>query len=164
MKRALFILLGVAALAMVLFAVAFWTANRLCVSRVCNATDDLAWLRQEFQLSAAEMARIQKLHEGYLPKCAEMCQKIAAKKQELDAALTGATNVTATVEKKLGELGELRAQCQAQMLRHFAEVSQAMPTEHGKRYYAEMQRLTLGTHEQVEATMSESTAHGHGSH
>ena len=157
-------MLGVVALAAALFAGAYLIANRVCTSRLGNATDDLAWLRQEFRLSDPEMARIQKLHEGYLPKCAEMCRKIAAKKQELDSVLTGATNVTAVVEKKLAELGGLRAQCQAQMLRHFAEVSQAMPPEPGKRYLAEMQRLTLGAHEQVESTMSESTAHGHGSH
>ena len=47
------------------------------------------WLQQEFHLNDAELARIQKLHEGYLPKCAEMCVKIAAKKSELETALTG---------------------------------------------------------------------------
>ncbi len=40
------------------------------------------------------------------------------------------------------------------MLAHFYEVSQAMPPEQGRRYLAEMQRLTLGFHEQIENTMS----------
>jgi Heavy-metal resistance len=122
----------------------------------------LAWLRLEFRLSDIEMAQVRKLHDGYLPKCGEMCAKIVAKKREVDQALAGETNVTATVEQKLMELCELRAQCQLQMLRHFAEVSHVMPPEQGKRYLAEMQRLTLGFHEQVEQSMSGSSGHSHG--
>jgi len=57
------------------------------------------------------------------------------------------------VQQKLTELGELRAQCQAQMLQHFIAVSRAMPPEEGRRYLAEMERLTLGFHEEIEQTM-----------
>jgi hypothetical protein len=121
-------------------------------------------LQQEFHLSDAEMARIQKLHEGYLPKCAEMCAKIAAKKSELETALGGVTNVNPVAQQKLAELAALRAQCQAQMLQHFNEVSQTMPPEQGRRYLAEMRRLTLGLHEQTESSMSESAGHEHHQH
>jgi hypothetical protein len=127
-----------------------------------NPADDLAWLRQEFQLGDAEMARVRQLHDGYLPKCGEMCAKIAAKKREVDQALAGATNVTAAVEQQVMELSALRAQCQLQMLRHFAEVSRVMPPEQGRRYLAEMQRLTLGFHEQIEQSMSGAPGHSHG--
>jgi hypothetical protein len=118
-------------------------------------------LRDEFHLSDAEMSRIQKLHEGYLPKCAEMCAKIAAKKSELETVLGGATNVNPVAQQKLAELAAFRAQCQSQMLQHFIEVSQTMPPEQGRRYLAEMQRLTLGFHEQTEQSMSESAGHEH---
>jgi hypothetical protein len=60
------------------------------------------------------------------------------------------------------ELCELRARCQLEMLRHFVEVSQAMPPDQGKRYLAEMQRITLGFHEQIEQSMSHSGEHEHG--
>jgi hypothetical protein len=162
-KRSLFIILGVVAAAGLLFTTAFFAANRFCVARAMP-TDDLAWLKQEFRLSDAEMARIKTLHEGYLPKCEAMCQKIAAKKQELDSIVTGGTNISAMTEKKLAELGELRAQCQAQMMQHFAEVSQAMPPEQGRRYFVQMTRLTLGTHEQVEKNMAAPTENAHGAH
>ena len=129
-----------------------------------NSADDLDWLRQEFQLNDADMAQVRTLHEGYMPKCAKMCQAIAAKKRELESALSGATNVTDAAETKLAELGALRAQCQTHMLRHFVEVSQAMPPEQGQRYLAEMQRITLGFHEQIEQSMSQSPTHEHGHH
>ena len=71
------------------------------------------------------------------------------------------TNLTAEAQVKLTEIAELRAQCQAQMLQHFATVSQAMPPEQGKRYLAEMKRITLGTNGQMEQSMSGDTGHEH---
>jgi hypothetical protein len=162
MRHSLAILVGALAAGVAVFAGAFFVSQRLCASRMANPADDLAWLRQEFRLSDAELARIRELHEGYLPKCHEMCKKILAKKREVDQELAGETNVTAAIEQKVMELCELRAQCQLQMLRHFAEVSLVMPPEQGKRYLAEMQRLTLGFHEQIEQSMSGSAGHSDG--
>jgi hypothetical protein len=162
MNRSLVIVLGTLALGMVLFGGSYAVSRHVGERCLTQPGNDLAWLRQEFHLNDAEMARIQKLHEGYLPQCAEMCQKIAAKQMEVGAALNGATNVTPVARQKLAELAALRAQCQAQMLRHFIEVSQTMPPEQGRRYLAEMQRITLGLHEQTEQSMSISAGDRHG--
>ena len=75
--------------------------------------------------------------------------------------MNGATNLSPEAAQKLAEVAELRAQCQAQMLQHFIDVSRTMPPEQGRRYLAEMQRLTLGLHEQTEASMSASMDHEH---
>ena len=152
MNRSLMIVLGALALGAAVFAGSYSASRRVCA--LANPADDLSWLRTEFHLTDAEMARVRQLHQGYLPQCGKMCALIAAKKQELAAALAAGTNATADVEKKLTELGELRAQCQAQMLRHFITVSQAMPPAEGRRYLAEMEKLTLGAHEQIEQSMS----------
>ena len=159
MNRSLLILLGALALGSAVFVGSYFASQRACM--MCNAqpTDELAWLRIEFHLSDAEMARIRQLHEGYLPQCAEMCAKIAAKKSELESALGTGTNLTAEAQSKLSELAELRAQCQAQMLQHYITVSQTMPSDEGQRYLAEMKRITLGSHEQTEQTMSGNTGH-----
>ena len=116
--------------------------------------DDLDWLRQEFHLGEPELARIRELHEGYLPVCHGFCGRIAAAKAEMLQALGPGTNVSPVVEQKLAEIGHLRALCQAAMLRHFAEVSRLMPEAQGTRYLTEMQRLTLGGHEQIEQSMT----------
>ncbi len=158
------ILIGALAVGAAVFAASFWIVRECCVQQSTATADDLDWLRREFQLNEADLTRVRRLHDGYLPKCAEMCARIAAKKQELEDAVGGTTNVSPAVEKKLVELGELRAQCQAQMLQHFAEVSQAMPPEQGRRYLAEMQRLTLGFHEQIEQSMSAPADHEHHQH
>jgi hypothetical protein len=157
MNRSLIILLGALALAAAVFAGSYFVSQRACV--MTRSADDLSWLRDEFHLSDAEMARVRQLHEGYMPQCAKMCGLIAAKNTEVQTALGSGTNVTAEAQRKLTELGELRAQCQAQMLRHFIEVSQAMPPEQGRRYLAEMKKLTLGSHEQIEQSMSDHAGH-----
>jgi hypothetical protein len=157
MNRSLVILLGALALGAALFAGSYFVSQRACL--MTRSADDLNWLRVEFHLSDAEMARVRKLHEGYMPQCAKMCALIAAKSAEVQAALGNGTNVTVEAQKKLTELGELRAQCQTQMLRHFIEVSQAMPPEQGQRYLAEMKKLTLGFHEEIEQSMSAGHEH-----
>jgi hypothetical protein len=157
MNRSFIILLGALALAAAVFAGSYFVSQRACV--MTRSADDLSWLRDEFHLSDAEMARVRQLHEGYMPQCAKMCGLIAAKNTEVQTALGSGTNVTAEAQRKLTELGELRAQCQAQMLRHFIEVSQAMPPEQGRRYLAEMKKLTLGSHEQIEQSMSDHAGH-----
>ena len=167
MKRPPLILLLAVAGGIVVFAASYLLAQRVCARHARNSADDLDWLRQEFRLSDAEMTRVRALHEGYLPKCGQMCKQIAEKKQELEAAMstvTSATDFREPIGRKLGELAQLRAQCQLQMLQHFVEVSQAMPQEQGERYLAEMQRITLGFHEQIEQSMSHSAEHGHGHH
>jgi hypothetical protein len=163
MNRSLVILLGALALAAAIFAGSYFTAQRATVLCCARPADDLSWLQDEFHLSNAEMTRIRELHEGYLPKCAEMCAKIAVKQSELESALGSGTNITAEAQTKLTELAALRAQCQVRMLQHFATVSQAMPPEQGRRYLAEMQKLTLGTSEQMESRMAGSgdTSHEH---
>ena len=164
MRRSLLILLTVLLAGAAITGASYLLGCRLCARQLAGSGDDLAWLRREFRLSDAEMQRIRQLHEGYLPKCHENCALIAAKKQELQTALDRAQGVTPEAEQKLAEVAALRAQCQANMLGHFYEVSRAMPPEQGRRYLAEMQRLTLGFHEQIESTMSPDPAAHHGHH
>ena len=162
MNRSLVILLGALALGAGIFAGSYFTAQRTTMMCCAKPADDLGWLQMEFHLGDAEMARIRELHEGYLPKCAEMCAKIAAKKRELESVLGNGTNLTAEAQTKLNEIATLRAQCQAQMLEHFAAVSQAMPPAQGARYLAEMKKLTLGDPGQMEQSMSDHAGHEHG--
>jgi len=162
MNRSLVIVLLALVVGATVFGSAYVLSHRVRTMQCQGPTDDLAWLRQEFRLSDAELKKVRVLHKGYLPKCAEMCARIAAKKKELEQVLAGQTNVSATAEQKLSELDVLRAQCQTEMLRHFVEVSQAMPPEQGRRYLAEMQRVTLGKHDQIEKSMSDSAGHAHG--
>lgn len=144
----------------------FWGGQRLmaawCVRHLANPTDDLDWLRLEFRLSDAELASVRRLHEGYLPRCRDFCERIDARKRELKTLLASPSTAAAPVAQKLIEIGTIRAECQAAMLQHFREVSQIMPPEQGRRYLTAMQDRTLGFHEQVERTMAPGAGNPHG--
>ena len=161
MNRSLVILVGALALGVVVFSGSYFTARQATMVCCAKPAEDLSWLQTEFHLSDAEMVRVQELHAGYRPKCAEICAKIANKQSELDALLGNSTNLTAAAQAKLDEIAALRAQCQAQMLAHFEDVSRAMPPAEGQRYLAEMKKLTLGMHEEMEQSMSGDTSHEH---
>lgn len=162
MRRPLLILLAM----LLAGGAVFFTGQRLvaywCVKHAARPTDDLDWLRSEYRLTDAELGRVRLLHEGYLPKCHAFCERIDAHKRELQTLLDATTNAPSVIEQKLVEIGTLRAQCQSAMLQHFREVSQVMPPAQGRRYLAEMQRLTLGFHEQIERTMSPASTDPHG--
>ena len=164
MRRSLTLVIAMLLAGVAIAGGSYLLGCRICARQLVDSGDDLSWLRREFHLSDSEMQRIRQLHDGYLPKCHENCARIAAKKQELQAALDHAQVMTPEAQQKLAEVAALRAQCQANMLGHFYEVSQAMPPEQGRRYLAEMQRLTLGFHEQIENTMSPDTSSHHGHH
>jgi hypothetical protein len=164
MRRSLLILIAILLGSAAITGASYLLGRQICARQLLGSGDDLAWLRREFRLGDAEMQRIRQLHEGYLPKCRENCARIADKKKELQTALDNAQGMTPEAQQKLAEVAALRAQCQANMLGHFYEVSRAMPPEQGRRYLAEMQRLTLGFHEQIENTMSPDSSSHHGHH
>ena len=159
MNRSLVILPGILALGMVVFGGSYWASRTAC--RMTAPSDDLSLLQTEYHLNNAQMVHIRALHDGYLPQCAEMCAKIAKKKQKLEQELAGGTNISSEAQATLSDIAAFRAQCQAQMLQHFLTVSQAMPPEEGQRYLAKMQKLTLGINDQMEQSMTESAGHEH---
>jgi hypothetical protein len=104
---------------------------------------ELAWLKQEFKLSDAEFARITALHEAYLPLCAKRCRVIAEQNAQLKELLAKDPTVTPEVQKLLADRASMRAQCESEMIKHFQQVSRAMPPEQGRRYLAWVQEQTV---------------------
>jgi hypothetical protein len=136
MRRGLLILaLGLAAGVLAYYGVyRFGTRTPRALLR--SSQPELAWLQHEFNLGEAEFARISQLHSGYLPLCLERCRRIEELNTALSTALDRATNVTTEIDRLLSERTSLRATCQAEMLKHFFDVSRSMPPEQGRRYLA----------------------------
>lgn len=108
-----------------------------------SESPELAWLRNEFNLSDAEFTRISKLHEAYRPHCMERCRRIADQDAKLRNLLSSTRKMTPEIENILAERAKLRAECESAMLRHFFEVSHTMPPEQGQRYLAWIQEKTF---------------------
>ena len=136
MKRGLLILVlgGVGAVAA--FCCVYLIATATPRALMQSPQPELAWLKHEFNLGGAEFERISELHAGYLPQCMERCRQIDELNDTLSKRLDAATQVTPEIERLLGERARIRASCQAEMLKHFFEVSRTMPVEQGKRYLA----------------------------
>ena len=162
MRRPLLILVAVLLAGTAVLFAGQRIAAHWCTKHMVGSGDDLDWLRLEFRLNDSELVRVRRLHDGYLPKCNEFREHISSRKRELQAILVSSNNTSTAMEQKLIEIGTIRAQCQAAMLQHFREVSQVMPPEQGRRYLAEMHRLTLGFHEQFERTVLPGTPSPHG--
>ncbi len=118
---------------------------------------ELAWLRQEFSLSDAEFARITQLHEAYLPGCRERCRLVEQQSERLRQLLAHAETVTPEIRNLLAERARIRAECEAEMLKHFLAVSRTMPPEQGRRYLAWVEQQTL-----LRASAMESRHHHQG--
>jgi Heavy-metal resistance len=165
MNRDRFTLLVFAVVLVALCTLCFLSVGRWRVHRAAHDVDQLSWLRTEFKLSESELSRIRVLHEGYRPHCEEMCVRIAAKKAEVATELANAATLTPAAVAKLKEAAELHAECQAQMLAHFYEVSRAMSPEQGRRYLAEMKRFVLDSpgaagHDTMQGALP-GRSHGH---
>jgi hypothetical protein len=126
MRRSLIILAAMLLAGAAVFLAGQRLAAHWCAKRMALPTEGLAWLRLEFKLSDIELARARQLHDGYLPQCREFCERIGARKRELQVLLASGTNAPTVIEQKLIEIGTLSARCQAAMLQHFREVSQVM--------------------------------------
>lgn len=136
MKRGLLILIfGVVGFAATLCCV-YFLATATTRALLVSPQPELAWLKREFKLTDTEFKRISELHAGYLPQCKERCRRIEELNNKVSDVLARATHVTPEIENLLHERARVRASCQAEMLKHFFEVSRTMPPEQGKRYFA----------------------------
>jgi hypothetical protein len=143
MKRGLLILV---------FGLVAAGAAYICIYLTCTVSarnmqrsdqPELAWLKEEFNLSDAEFKRVSELHAAYLPECAAMCKQIDAQNLRLKELLAATNQVTPEIETAIEESSRLRSECQRQMLKHFYEVSRTMPPEQGRRYLAWVQDKTF---------------------
>ena len=142
MKRGLTILIGgllIACAAYCLFYFAGTAAHRRVLA---SKAPELLWLKKEFHLSDAELARITQIHEASLPACKARCQHIEELNLKLTQAIGSASQMTPDIERLLAERAKVRTDCQAEMLKHFFEVSRTMPADQGRRYLAWVQERT----------------------
>ncbi|MGH7970768.1 MAG: hypothetical protein ACREIC_18770 [Limisphaerales bacterium] len=141
-KAALILLLGVLVSAAA-FAGFYYLGTAPCRAMMSQPQPELAWLKKEFNLSDAEFDRITKLHEAYLPQCAQRCMRIAEQNRKLQQLLSGASSISPEIKNVLAQRAKTRADCEAEMLNHFLEVSRTMPPEQGRRYLQWVEKQTF---------------------
>jgi Heavy-metal resistance len=141
-KSGVILLLGLA-FALAAYCGGYFASTAKPRAMLHSDAPELAWLKEEFNLSDAEFKRISDLHDAYLPGCMERCQRIEAKNKELKAIVAQSGAMTPEVERKLAEAAAIRLECEKAMLSHFLAVSKAMPPEQGKRYLSWIEQQTF---------------------
>jgi len=142
MKKAGLILLAGVLLSAAAFAGFYYLGTASSRAMMSDPQPELAWLKKEFSLSDAEYGRIVKLHEAYLPQCAQRCMRIAELNGKLEDLLSKTPTVTPEIQAVLNDRARMRADCEAEMLNHFLQVSRMMPPEQGQRYLQWVEQQT----------------------
>jgi Spy/CpxP family protein refolding chaperone len=124
------------------FAAVYYLGTLHCRGMMRDPKPELTWLKHEFKLTDAEFARVTQLHEAYLPRCRERCKRIGEQDEKLKQLLAQSSAVTPEIQNLLAERAKTRAECEAEMLKHFLEVSRTMPPQQGQRYLAWVQQQT----------------------
>ena len=140
-KSALIVLLGLLVSAAA-FSGFYYFGTIRCRDMMRESKPELAWLKKEFKLSDVEFTRISQLHEAYLPQCRERCKRIKEQDEKLQQLLAHTSAVTPEIQSLLAERARTRAECEAEMLKHFLEVSRTMPPQQGQRYLAWVEQQT----------------------
>jgi len=100
--------------------------------------DQWTWLRREFDLSPAQLARIQALHEAYQPVCAGHCSRIMAAQARLAALTRAGRQDTSEYRATLDQWETVKHECNAATLQQLQAVSAVMNPAEGRRYLAMM--------------------------
>jgi hypothetical protein len=142
MKRAVIVLTAGLLAAVVAYCCVYSFSTASHRKLLASKAPELLWLKNQFHLSDAEFARISELHAAYLPQCRERCRRIEEQSDKLKSLLASVATMTPEIEGILVERAKMQAECQAEMLKHFFEVSRTMPPEQGRRYLAWVQEQT----------------------
>lgn len=161
----LFLLLAAGLVAGVLaFAAAFWMKTREPRALLREPRSELAWLGQEFDLTPAQLSRIEALHLAYQPTCADLCQRIDVANRRLQTAILGTNTVTDDIRGLLAETGRVRDDCRLAMLGHLYAVTRELPPAAAARYLEFMLAATClveNPHPLAVPASNSESAHGH---
>lgn len=164
MRKPVWILVLGIALAIGAFATFYYAGTASSRDLMRQPQPELAWLKKEFNLSEEEYVRIVNLHQAYLPQCAERCRLIEEQNQKLQKLLAGHSEMTPEIEAAMAQRAKMRSDCEAEMLKHFLEVSKTMPPEQGRRYLAWVERQTFMRGEAMEQQHHDGHTHSHQEH
>lgn len=112
-------------------------------SSLLEVMPELAYLREELDLSDSQFKKVSDLHAAYLPKCGEMCERIASAHARLDDASRGKTEVTPELKEAIEDHARIHAECQEKMLTHLYETARILDEKQAHRYLEVMLPFAL---------------------
>ncbi len=135
MKR-LFVVLGmVVAVGTATYFICYHRAMASVGVVTPDGTDaELAWLKREFALTAAQHEKVLALHHAYQPVCADHCNRYIAAHRRLAELLEAQTSWSAEAAAAIAEQARIQSECHSSMLKYAYDVAACMSPEQGRRY------------------------------
>lgn len=107
-------------------------------SSLLESMPELAWLRQDLNLTDKQFAEVSRLHIEYRPKCVEMCERIANSHERMEAAVDGHVVVSDELKKAIEEHAMIHAECQEAMIEHLYRTAATLDEKQAERYLETM--------------------------
>jgi predicted nuclease with TOPRIM domain len=154
MKRGLMVFLLAVVVGLTAFALRRgYEAGRQATGIWLDSMPELAWIRNDLELSDEQFQEISALHRAYRPKCGDMCGRLTAAQERLEALAKGGARMTPELERALEEHAMLQMECRRAMMEHFYETAGHLRPDQAARYLETMLPHALGTdHEQPGVT------------
>jgi hypothetical protein len=96
------------------------------------------WMRREFHLNPAQLARIQDLQAAYKPTCVAGCARIMAARKDVDRLERDGLRDSPAYFAAIRQWQENRRSCNEACFRHLLAVAAVMSPAEGRRYLAMM--------------------------
>ncbi len=136
MRNLVLSLAALFAIAAAVGLIAYRASGDAAVERALARQDPMAWLRADFNLSAAQFAAIRKLHDSYSVVCEEHCREIQGAfetRERLKAAAPADVAAIAAAERRVEAL---RLVCESAIATHVRQCAAEMSPEARERYLA----------------------------
>ncbi len=125
MKRGIWILL---------LAVVLGLATAGIFSLMGRGTAPAEWVGREFGLEGEQARKAAALHENFQGRCMELCARIQASDEHLQALVDSHRSVTPEIRAAIAENDQLRTDCRTHMLEHFYEMAAMLPADQRSKY------------------------------
>jgi hypothetical protein len=99
-----------------------------------DSTPELAWLRADLKLTDQQFVRVSELHADYRPKCVELCHRIGAAHERLEAAARAHGTVSPELKAAIADHAKIHAECQEAMLEHIYNTAAALDEKQAAHY------------------------------
>ena len=140
MSRLAKLLLVTLAAGLAAFGASYWFSVTPVRTMMYRQNPGMDWLRREYHLDDAQFAIINRLHEDYFPKCAKMCDRVAAQRGTVLKLSSANQGMTPELAAALRDMASLETECRSAMMTHVYTVAAAMNPADGRRYVEAMAR------------------------
>jgi hypothetical protein len=95
---------------------------------------ELAWVRENLDLTDDQFAKVRKLHVAYQPRCESLCHELMNARQKVEALAMNHDRVSPELEEALHAYALVKVRCQQAMLEHLYQTAGVLHPDQARRF------------------------------